>query len=105
MQEGKGKKKKGPKVVFKVMIKRRKHNMAKKAKAPFRRNLNSFTTVLPLKKGVHQAANVIQKMTLFRKDLHHDALKRVQALHRVAVRRTAIKKAEKKPEEKKVAAQ
>ena len=53
-----GKKKKGPMVVYKVSMKHRKQNFAKKAKAPFKRNLNTFTTELPLRRGVTQAANV-----------------------------------------------
>ena len=101
VKDGKGKKKKGPKAVFKILIKHQKHNIGKKAKAPMKRNLNPFTTVLPLKKGVHQAAKVIEKMTLFRKDLHKDALRRIVALQKLSVHKTAIKKVEKKPEEKK----
>lgn len=53
-----GKKKKGPMVVYKIALKHRKRNFAKKAKAPFKRNLNTFTTELPVKKGVTPAANV-----------------------------------------------
>ena len=40
-------------------------------------------------------------MATFRPDLHHDALRRIVALHAISVRKTAIKKIEKKPEEKK----
>ena len=83
------------------MIKRRKQNVAKKTKASSRRNRNPFTTELPLQKGVYQAAKVIEKMTMFRKDLHKDALRRIAALHKVSIHKTAIKKVEKKPEEKK----
>ena len=57
-----GNKKKGQKPVFKILIKRKKHTLAKKAKAPFKRNLNTFTTVLPLKKGVTQAAKVLNDL-------------------------------------------
>ena len=53
-----GNKKKGTKVIFNVLIKKKKRNLTKKAKAPFRRSLNTITTVLPLKKGVTQAAKV-----------------------------------------------
>ena len=40
-------------------------------------------------------------MNFFRPNLHHDALRRLAALN--SIRRVAIKKPEKKPEEKKVA--
>jgi hypothetical protein len=53
-----GNRKKGIKHVYKVLIKRKKHFMAKKAKAPMKRNVNPFTTVLALSKGVTQAAKV-----------------------------------------------
>ena len=96
VQEGKGKKKKGPRTVYKVLIKRKKANFGKKKNAPFRRNRNTFTNELNLKKGVQQAAKVIEKMNLFRKDLHHDALRRIAALHSLSVHKTAIKKIEKK---------
>ena len=96
IQESKGKKKKGPRTVYKVLIKRKKANIGKKAKGPIIRNRNTFTTELNLKKGVQQAANVIEKMKLFRNDLHHDALRRIAALHSLSVHKTAIKKIEKK---------
>ena len=54
-----GNRKKGTKHVYKVLIKRKKGFMAKKAKAPLKRNINPFTTVMPLSKGVTQAAKVI----------------------------------------------
>lgn len=49
-------------------------------------------------------------MTLFRPDLQHDALRKLAALHAVAIRKVAIKrpalasKTAPKPEEKKTAA-
>ena len=54
-----GNRKKGTKHVYKFLVKHKKTFMAKKAKAPLKRNKNPFTTVLGLKKGVTQAANVI----------------------------------------------
>ena len=54
-----GNKKKGTKIIYNVLIKKKKRNLTKKAKAPFKRSLNPITTVLPLKKGVTQAANVL----------------------------------------------
>ena len=36
-----------------------------------------------------------------RPDLHHDALRRIAKLHAVSIHKTAIKKVEQKPEEKK----
>ena len=41
-------------------------------------------------------------MKFFRPDLHHDALRRLAALHTVFIRKKAIAKVVKKPEEKKV---
>ena len=54
-----GNRKKGIKHVYKFLVKRKKAFLAKKAKGPVKRNKNPFTTVMSLKKGVTQAANVI----------------------------------------------
>lgn len=97
----KSKKNKAPKVLYNVVVKHRQHHVGKKAKTPNIRNRNTVAKDLKLKKGVQQAATVIQKMKGFRTDIHHDALRRIAKLHDLAVRRTAIKKIEKKPEEKK----
>ena len=53
-----GNRKKGTKHVYKFLVKRKKTYIAKKAKAPLKRNKNPFTTVMALKKGVTQAAKV-----------------------------------------------
>ncbi len=98
-----GKKKKGVAPIYKVTLKHKKNFMGKKAKGPNRRTTNTFTTVLPLKKGPNQAAKVIQGMKTFRTDMHKAALRRVAAIHQLAIHKTAIKKVEKKPEEKKMA--
>jgi len=58
LETGLGKKKKGIKPVFKVLLKRRKTYLAKRVKLPNKRNLNTFTIAMPLKKGVQQAAKV-----------------------------------------------
>ena len=56
--------KKDPRVIYKVLIKHKKANFGKKANAPLKRNLNTFT-IENFKKGVQQAAKVIEKMNLF----------------------------------------
>ncbi len=99
-----GKKKKGVKAVFKMVVKHRKHYLAKKAKAPHRRTPNTFATEQPIKRGLDKAVKAILSMKTFSTDLQRSALKRLAALHAVSVHRMAIKKVEKKPEEKKVAA-
>ena len=95
VQEGKGKKK-GKRPVFKVLIKRRKKHIAKKTKLPVKRNKNTFTTELSLRRGINQPVKVIQKMNLFRKDLQRDALRRLAALNSVAAHKTTTKKLAKK---------
>ena len=98
-----GRKKKGVAAIYKMTLKHKKRFLAKKAKAPNRRSVNTFTTVMPLKKGPNQAAKVIQSMKYFRTDLHKAALKRIAAIHQLSIHKIAIKKVEKKPEEKKMA--
>eukprot|EP00826_Nyctotherus_ovalis_P016105 TRINITY_DN1463_c0_g2_i5.p2 TRINITY_DN1463_c0_g2~~TRINITY_DN1463_c0_g2_i5.p2 ORF type:complete len:115 (-),score=45.50 TRINITY_DN1463_c0_g2_i5:228-572(-) len=95
VEEEKGKKK-GGRVVYKMLIKRRKRNVGKKTKESGKRSRNTFTTELSLKKGVSQPAKIISSMQFFRKDLHHDALRRLSALNSLATRRKAIRKIAKK---------
>lgn len=59
LEAGVGNKKKGPKAVFKMIVKRKKEYIAKKAKPNKKRNLNSFCTQFLLKKGITKAAAVI----------------------------------------------
>ncbi len=99
-----GKKKKGVKAVFKIVVKHRKYFLAKKAKAPHRRTPNTFATEMPVKRGLDKAVKAIQSLKTFRTDLQRPALKRIAALHAVSVHKMAIKKVEKKPEEKKAPA-
>ena len=58
LETGVGHKKKGPKAVYKMLVKRKKHFIAKKTVNTKKRNMNSFTTQFLLTKGVNKAAKV-----------------------------------------------
>ena len=58
LETGVGHKKKGPKAVYRMLVKRKKHFIAKKTKPAKKRNINSFTTPFLLTKGVNKAAKV-----------------------------------------------